>query len=49
MPKKAKPKPPTFRSWDEADGAGASKFDGLRDSWTAVCMALLASPNFHIY
>ncbi|HJN16232.1 MAG TPA: host-nuclease inhibitor Gam family protein [Armatimonadota bacterium] len=22
MPKKAKPKPPTFRSWDEADGAG---------------------------
>jgi len=34
---------------DEAKGAGASTLNAARDSWTAVCMALLASPKFHIY
>ncbi|MDP6945597.1 MAG: hypothetical protein QF464_15720 [Myxococcota bacterium] len=33
----------------EAKADDASNLAAARDSWKAVCMALLSSPNFHVY
>ena len=36
-------------AFTEADDAGVNTLLSVRDGWKAVCMAMLASPNFHIY